>query len=565
MPTQDAQKQPRRKPYELAQLDGQPSERHLADLMQQAVSLAPQPQLLMWEFGGDEFVLMVSFLLGPTKAPTWELSISNEGSSALVWSVTTGDINEVARMMLRGQNPSQDNQQKVVVLAAADGGSVPSSEQLSYKGLEVNDTFAGRYQIHKQIGQGGMGRVYQAGDLKDRRLVALKVLHPHLMNDPASRELFECEAQATISLRHPNLLTVYTYGCAPDGLPYIAMELVEGEGLHAIISIDGPMEFRRFLQVFLQTMQALHHAHCAGIIHRDVKPNNIMITKVNQLADLVKVVDFGVAKMNTGTDTLRGDEVFGSPYYMSPELCTGGALDPRSDIYSLGCVMYEAISGMRPFDGPSPMNTMQLQVSQPPKPFSEVCPELGISPRIEAIIRKMLEKNPKHRYQTIREAGHDLERLLVADELDLERQWKSEMTKTGSFVAYRGKKSDAGERANLQKVLSLLKECELISGQEFRYAVKLVEQSGKEATRYLLENGKMTEQSLHAAVQCQKLLERGDCKPELAFIALHYCQKGGITLKEAFDQLGWKMSSDVFELLDSRATGGHMPIRAEEI
>lgn len=564
MPTQDAQKQPRRKPYEQAQLDCQPSERHLTDLMQQAVNLAPQPQLLMWEFGDDEFVLMVSFLLGPTKAPTWELSRSNEGSSALLWSTTTGDINEVARLMMRGQNPAQPAGNQEVLLAEADGAGATSSDQLAYKGLGINETFAGRYQIHKQIGQGGMGRVYQAGDLKDRRLVALKVLHPHLINDPTSRELFQREAQATISLKHPNLLTVYAYGYAPDGLPYIAMELVEGEGLHAIISIDGPMEFKRFLQVFLQTMQALHHAHCAGIIHRDVKPNNIMITKVNEFADLVKVVDFGVAKINVGTDTLRGDEVFGSPYYMSPELCTGGALDPRSDIYSLGCVMYEAISGVRPFEGPSPMNTMQLQVSHPPRPFSEICPELGISPRIESIIRKMLEKNPKHRYQTIREAGHDLERLLVADELNLERQWKSELTKTGSFVAYR-KQGEAGERANLQKVLSLLKECELISGQEFRYAIKLVEQSGKEATRYLLENGKVTEKSLHAAVQCQKLLERGDCKPELAFIALHYCQKGGITLKEAFDQLGWKMSSDVYELLDLRATGGHAPITQEDL
>ena len=225
---------------------------------------------------------------------------------------------------------------------------------------------------------------------------------------------------------------------------------------------------------------------------------------------------------------------------MSPEQCMGIELDARSDIYSLGCVMYEAISGRRVFEGINALATMQMQVSNRPKSFEEVNPMISVPPQIESVIFRALEKRPEDRFQSAKELGTELERLLSVDQINLDNEWISNQTRSGTFYTQLPSKG-VQERTDLSKVVDLLKECDMISGNDQREAMQLMNTSGAEVTRFLTR-AQLSEKTIHAAVQCQKVLERGECKIEMAVIALHYCNKNGVTLREAFDQLGWRLA-----------------------
>ncbi len=524
-----------------------PSKADLSFLMERAAQTAPQVLILRWQTEFSQFVLSISYVDGPNGEPTWEFATGEDPAAEIFWSVTTENPGEIHRLIMKRVAP-QPSQTAAPIQKTPDppAPSAVVQDAQNYRRLADDELFANRYRVLTQIGHGGMGRIYQAVDVTASRVVALKVLHPHLIEDEAARRRFDREAKATIHLRHPNLLIVHDYGFSDEGLPFIAMEFLDGEVLHKILTIDGPLEIRRFLQIFLQVCSALYHAHMNRVIHRDVKPGNIMLIKVDRNNDLVKLVDFGIAKIvradgRTMQRLTQTGDVLGSPFYMSPEQCMGRDLDPRSDIYSLGCVMYEAISGIRPFDSPNALSTMQLQVTTPPKPFSEVCPKLGIPPQIESVIFRTLEKDPANRFQTAKELGQRLERMLTVDKINLDNEWISEQTKSGTFYTVRPSKGEQ-EKSDFTKVLTLLRDCQLINGNEYRQAVQLLGTHGMEVTRFLLDSGKVTEQTLHAAVQCERLIERGECKVELAVIALHYCCKNQVSLREAFNQLGWQMS-----------------------
>ena len=267
-----------------------------------------------------------------------------------------------------------------------------------------------RYELGEILGFGGMSEVHLARDLRLHRDVAVKVLRADLARDPSFYLRFRREAQNAAALNHPAIVAVYDTGEArtPAGpLPYIVMEYVDGVTLRDIVHNDGPMPPRRALEVIADACQALNFSHQHGIIHRDVKPANIMISKTGA----VKVMDFGIARAiaDTGNPVTQTAAVIGTAQYLSPEQARGERVDARSDVYSLGCVLYEMLTGQPPFVGDTPVSVAYQHVREDPVPPSQK--HGGISPELDAVVLKALAKNPDNRYQSAAEMRADLVRV----------------------------------------------------------------------------------------------------------------------------------------------------------
>jgi beta-lactam-binding protein with PASTA domain len=267
-----------------------------------------------------------------------------------------------------------------------------------------------RYELGEILGFGGMSEVHLARDLRLHRDVAVKVLRADLARDPSFYLRFRREAQNAAALNHPAIVAVYDTGEAatPRGpLPYIVMEYVDGVTLRDIVHNDGPMPPRRALEVIADACQALNFSHQHGIIHRDVKPANIMISR----AGAVKVMDFGIARAlaDSGNPVTQTAAVIGTAQYLSPEQARGEQVDARSDVYSLGCVLYEMLTGEPPFIGDTPVAVAYQHVREDPVAPSHK--RQGISPELDAVVLKALAKNPDNRYQTAAEMRADLVRV----------------------------------------------------------------------------------------------------------------------------------------------------------
>jgi eukaryotic-like serine/threonine-protein kinase len=266
-----------------------------------------------------------------------------------------------------------------------------------------------RYELGEILGFGGMSEVHLARDTRLHRDVAVKVLRADLARDPSFYLRFRREAQNAAALNHPAIVAVYDTGEAETTngpLPYIVMEYVDGVTLRDIVHTDGPMPYRRAIEVIADACQALNFSHQHGIIHRDVKPANIMISK----AGAVKVMDFGIARaLADANNVTQTAAVIGTAQYLSPEQARGEKVDARSDVYSLGCVLYEVLTGEPPFIGDSPVAVAYQHVREDPVPPSSK--HSGISPELDAVVLKALAKNPDNRYQTAAEMRTDLVRV----------------------------------------------------------------------------------------------------------------------------------------------------------
>ena len=273
-----------------------------------------------------------------------------------------------------------------------------------------------RYELGEILGFGGMSEVHLARDQRLHRDVAIKVLRADLARDPSFYLRFRREAQNAAALNHPAIVAVYDTGEAetPNGpLPYIVMEYVEGVTLRDIVHTDGPMEQRRAIEVIADACQALNFSHQHGIIHRDVKPANIMISK----AGAVKVMDFGIARaLADASNVTQTAAVIGTAQYLSPEQARGEKVDARSDVYSLGCVLYEMLTGEPPFVGDSPVAVAYQHVREDPVPPSQR--HEGIPPELDAVVLKALAKNPDNRYQTAAEMRADLVKVHSGEQPD---------------------------------------------------------------------------------------------------------------------------------------------------
>ncbi len=267
-----------------------------------------------------------------------------------------------------------------------------------------------RYELGEILGFGGMSEVHLARDVRLHRDVAVKVLRADLALDPSFYLRFRREAQNAAALNHPAIVAVYDTGEAetPSGpLPYIVMEYVNGVTLRDIVQAEGPLPARQAIEVIADVCQALNFSHQNGIIHRDVKPANIMISATNA----VKVMDFGIARAlsDSGNSVTQTAAVIGTAQYLSPEQARGEPVDARSDVYSLGCVLYEVLTGDPPFTGDSPVAVAYQHVREDPVPPSQRY--AGISAELDAVVLKALAKNPDNRYQTEAEMRADLVRV----------------------------------------------------------------------------------------------------------------------------------------------------------
>ncbi len=267
-----------------------------------------------------------------------------------------------------------------------------------------------RYEVGEILGFGGMSEVHLARDLRLHRDVAIKVLRADLARDPSFYLRFRREAQNAAALNHPAIVAVYDTGEAETStgpLPYIVMEYVDGVTLRDIVHGEGPMPTQRAIEVIADACQALNFSHQHGTIHRDVKPANIMISKTGA----VKVMDFGIARAlaDAANPVTQTAAVIGTAQYLSPEQARGEKVDARSDVYSLGCVLYEVLTGDPPFVGDSPVAVAYQHVREDPVPPSER--NSGISPELDAVVLKALAKNPDNRYQTAAEMRTDLVRV----------------------------------------------------------------------------------------------------------------------------------------------------------
>ena len=265
------------------------------------------------------------------------------------------------------------------------------------------------YRIIEKLGEGGMGVVYKAEDMKLRRTVALKFLPPDMMRDPDAKERFLHEAQAAAPLNHPSICTVYEVGEA-EGLSFIVMQCIDGRSLRAELE-SGPLGLNRALEIGAELAEALSEAHAKGVIHRDIKPANIMITPSGR----AKLMDFGLARLSGATLVTRTGTTLGTAAYMSPEQARGEPVDHRSDIWSLGVVLYEMISGTMPFRGEYAQAVMYSILNSDPAPLSS--PSDSIPDGLENLVRKALAKNPDDRYQMAEDILRDLRALARGEQV----------------------------------------------------------------------------------------------------------------------------------------------------
>ncbi|MCL2179246.1 MAG: serine/threonine protein kinase, partial [Cystobacterineae bacterium] len=270
----------------------------------------------------------------------------------------------------------------------------------------VGITLDGRFRIVHLVGIGGMGRVYRAIQIGLNRAVALKILdppHSSGVND-SLRQRFLAEASMTAKLHHPNTVTVIDYGATPNGTLYIAFEFLEGRTLAQVLSAESALPWPRVLHIAQQVARSLRQAHSMGVVHRDLKPANIMLLDADSDTDLVKVLDFGLVKafanhrtLNLGHDVTQAGMLVGSPTYMSPEQGQSSQANPRSDLYALGIVMYECLSGNPPFHGGSPIEVILKHINNPIPSLVLPADFPPLPQAVENLVMRCLAKNPEER------------------------------------------------------------------------------------------------------------------------------------------------------------------------
>ncbi len=284
----------------------------------------------------------------------------------------------------------------------------------------LGTTFAGRYRIERLLGAGGMGCVYTATQLSMNREVALKVLNPDMSASDSAVQRFHREMQATSKVEHACTIRVYDFGRADDGRLFLAMELLDGRTLHAALRERGAFNTARQLRIAEQIARALGAAHSEGIVHRDLKPENIMLLDRYGEHDVVKVLDFGIARFAAGNEPdetpqlTKTGTLIGTPLYMSPEQALGRPVDHRADIYALGVLMYQMATGVPPFTDAQPVRVLFMHAQQEPKPPNEVAGG-RLPARLDALIRKMLAKSPDDRPQTTDDVVRALQRVSEGD------------------------------------------------------------------------------------------------------------------------------------------------------
>lgn len=315
--------------------------------------------------------------------------------------------------------------------------------------MQEGDLIDDRYRIEKKLGQGGMGLVFRAHDVRNNKPVAIKVLFPNTPDIVIKR--FHAEAKALGALNHPNIMPVQHFGQEKSGQLYLVMELIKGDTLAAMIEKRGAQSFFDVLPIFERICRGLRYAHKNNVLHRDIKPSNVMMATDRSKEDSVKLVDFGLAKQLEKQDLTKTGSTMGSPPYMSPETVHGKESDVRSEIYSLGCTFFEMLAGRVPFVGDTQFHVMMAHVNRLPPTLSEVAGK-PYEEEVEEFVQKCMKKNPNDRFQNMDELIKELERVqnkLLEKRVKPEGIIASGIYASGAFIRERKRIADEWFKKNM--------------------------------------------------------------------------------------------------------------------
>jgi serine/threonine-protein kinase len=309
-----------------------------------------------------------------------------------------------------GSAPKAESAELVEKQPATIADKPLTKDSSSEAGL-IGTTLDGKYQIQSLIAEGGMAMLYRALQIAMERTVAIKVMKPNAAMTAVRLKRFEQECKLAARLNHPNIVSVYDVGWVSEQEPFLVMEFIDGNPLANDISEKGPPPPKVAGQILIQILRGLEEAHAAGIIHRDLKPDNILLQKKSDRADWVKIVDFGIANFNNSSKRItQHGAIIGTPVYMAPEQFKDGPIDHRADVYAMGILMFETLTGDVPFDGTSPQVIMLKQLMDEPADVFSL--RKDIPPSFDQIIKRALAKDPDERFQSVREFREALELAL---------------------------------------------------------------------------------------------------------------------------------------------------------
>ena len=310
--------------------------------------------------------------------------------------------------------PTPIDLEKPSALAAQPEGGIDLDKQLS-QSASLAIELPPQYELIGRVSEGGMGAIFKARNVQTGALYAIKILHQEFNDNEEIHQRFFLEAKVASTLKHPNICQFHDFGITESGTAYLVMEWIDGINLQNKVMRDGPLTTSETIQIFQQAASALEHAHGKKLVHRDLKPDNIMLSRRRDGQTVVHVVDFGIAKLTPDEQTISRSKgltqtgmIVGTPLYMSPEQARAFNVDQRSDIYSFGCVMYFALSGSPPFYGESVLDTMYQHVSKEVPLFDS---KLKIPESMSMIVYKAMEKEPDDRYQDIVTLAGDLRKI----------------------------------------------------------------------------------------------------------------------------------------------------------
>lgn len=386
----------------------------------------------------------------------------------------------------------------------------------------IGSVLSGRYEVISFIGSGGMSLVYLVRNRELEKVMALKMMQPRLRRDQEMIMRFKQEAQTVSSMDHPNIVAIHDFGVTDEGRFFLVMDYVPGMCLAELLVKEGRLAPERAIPILIQTCYAVAHAHARGIIHRDLKPSNIMLSTAEDQADIVKIVDFGIAKLQPpdGADDqkiTRSGQLFGSPLYMSPERCMGRALDVRSDIYSMGCVIYEVFAGQPPFIGSTVYEIFYKHMQQKPPALGKIINDRKLSEAIDEVIATCLAKDPAKRYQSMAHVADALERI------------SEHLVPFKPALAQPPASSAIGE---------LLKSAGLLSADLLEKRLEVSRSIGQPLGQTLLQYSDLNELQLISVLQVQSLQRDKVLSSEETMTAIKVIFEQSLCLEEALEHLG---------------------------